>query len=156
MKGTMVTIGRIIGRTLAIAGVLVLFMGVVHSEVSAETKVKGKVHSSLTANEYADICDDAGASDIKVSKNNKGQTVVTCKWSDGFTSKCNFSTKECIDTIPRRVGQDGQEYVEVSSLRDGIQPDTNDGSAGTGGRGKPEIRAVAGGIAVGPATEEPE
>jgi hypothetical protein len=124
--------------------------------VSAETKVKGKVHPSITANEYADICDDAGASDIKVGKNNKGQTVVTCKWSDGFTSKCNFSTKECVDTIPRRIGQDGQEYAEVSSLRAGIQPDTNDGAVGTEVRGRPQVRAAAAGIGSEPSMEEPK
>ncbi|HEY8448736.1 MAG TPA: hypothetical protein VIL01_16665 [Thermomicrobiales bacterium] len=100
MNGTVRAIGRLATRA-AMAGILVaLVLGVATAPADAATKIKSKV--GISANEFADVCDEFGASDITVRKNKKGDKIVTCTWSDGFSSSCNFSTKECVDTIPRR------------------------------------------------------
>jgi hypothetical protein len=84
----------------AMVAALALVLVLTHS-VSAATKVKGRV--TVTAQQYANICDDYGASDISVGKNSQGHTTVSCSWSNGVSSTCDFKTKTCDDTIPRTV-----------------------------------------------------
>ncbi|MER3437785.1 MAG: hypothetical protein C4346_09490 [Chloroflexota bacterium] len=129
MNGLTAGIGRVVARLAVVTVLVMVVLGLAHGEVGAETKVKGKV--SVSANEYADICDDAGAETITVRKNNKGDTIVTCTWDDGFQSKCNFTTKTCVDTLPMRVLDDARNGVAVNGAGMIQTSDGNSGGTGT-------------------------
>lgn len=75
---------------------------------SAATKVKGTVR--VSAQEYANICDDYGASDISVGTNSQGHTTVSCGWSDGTSSVCDFKTNTCVDTIPMTTSDPRHDF----------------------------------------------
>lgn len=139
MNGKTAAIGRMVARLVVVTVLVMVVLGLTHGEVSAETKVKGKV--SVSANEYADICDDAGARTISVRHNKNGDTIVSCTWDDGFNSTCNFTTKTCVDTIPRRVDPSGHDHLDVTSLRAGIQAGDG-GPARVSSSSKQEVRAA--------------
>ena len=93
--------GRLIGKIAIGLAIALVLCGVATGGVEAGKKgsYKGRISSSLTPNEYADICDRQGASDIKVTNNNSGGKTVTCSWGNDLTSSCNFQTKTCTDTF---------------------------------------------------------
>jgi hypothetical protein len=93
--------GRLIGQIAIGLAIALILCGVATGGVEAGKKgsYKGRISSSLTPNEYADICDRQGASDIKVTNNNSGGKTVTCSWGNDLTSSCNFQTKTCTDTF---------------------------------------------------------
>jgi hypothetical protein len=148
MNGLTAVIGRVAARLAVVTVLVMVVLSLAHGEVHAETKVKGKV--GVSANEYADICDEYGAETITVRKNKKGDTIVTCTWDDGFSSKCNFTTKTCVDTIPMRQLDEARNDVLATGAELVQTSDGTSGEIGAAptkvGRGQPTV--VSGNLAV--------
>ena len=109
---TAARIGRAASRITAGVILAVLLCGLAAGTAGAEGKntYTHKNSVKISANEFADVCDQQGASDIEVSQNAFGSTVVTCSWGDDYEVSCNFTTKTCKDTfrvVPQESGIGG-------------------------------------------------